>query len=141
MLLVAMLVLRSLWGIVAIVLLIVAVILSALGFAGWAGMSLYGESAAALFVLMAITVAHCVHIIEVMRSGLHQGMDRRQAANHALQLNVWLVFLTSLTTAIDFLSLNFSDMPPFQVMGNMVAFGALVAVRLCGDTLTPISSQ
>ena len=54
-------------------------------------------------------------------------MDRKQAASHALQLNVWPVFLTSLTTAIGFLSLNFSDMPPFQVMGNIVAFGALVA--------------
>ena len=40
---------------------------------------------------------------------------------------MWPVFLTSLTTAIGFLSLNFADMPPFRVMGNMVAFGALCA--------------
>ena len=68
--------------------MIIAVILSALGFAGWAGMRLFGESAAALFVLMAITVAHSVHIIEAMRSGLREGMDRKQAAVHSLQLNV-----------------------------------------------------
>ena len=127
MLLVAIVLLRSLWGTVAIVVMLVAVVLSALGFTGWTGMKLFGESGAALFVLMAVTVAHSVHIIEGMAAGLAQGMDRRQAAIHSLQVNVWPVFLTSLTTAIGFLSLNFADMPPFRVMGNMVAFGALCA--------------
>ena len=127
MLLVAILLLRSIWGTVSIILMIVAVLLSAMGFIGWSGLKFYGESAAALFVLMAVTVAHSVHVIEAMLSGLRQGMDRKRAAIHSLQLNVWPVFLTSLTTAIGFLSLNFSDMPPFQIMGNMVAFGSLCA--------------
>ena len=127
MLLVALLMLRTIWGIVAIILMIIAIVISALGFGGWAGMKLYGESGAALFVLMAITVAHCVHIIEGMLAGMRQGMDRRQAAIHSLKLNVWPVFLTSITTAIGFLSLNFSEMPPFRVMGNIVAFGSLAA--------------
>ena len=127
MLLVAIILLRSIWGTVAIVLMLVAVVLSALGFTGWTGMKLFGESGAALFVLMAVTVAHSVHVIEGMFAGLCQGMDRKQAAIHSLEINAWPVFLTSLTTAIGFLSLNFADMPPFRVMGNMVAFGALCA--------------
>ncbi len=127
MLLVSIILLRSLWGTVAIILMLVAVMLSALGFTGWTGMRLFGESGAALFVLMAVTVAHSVHIIEAMRAGLSQGMDRKQAATHSLQVNVWPVFLTSFTTAIGFLSLNFAEMPPFQVMGNIVAFGAMCA--------------
>ena len=127
MLLVAGVILRSWWATVAIVVMIVSVILSALGLAGWAGMKLYGESGAALFVMMAITVAHCVHIIEVVLAGLRQGMERKQAIIDSLRINMWPVFLTSLTTAIGFLSLNFSEMPPFRVMGNIVAFGALAA--------------
>ena len=127
MLLVAVLLLRSIWGTVAIVVMLVAVVLSVLGFTGWTGMKLFGESGAALFVLMAVTVAHSVHVIEGMVAGLRRGMDRRQAAVHSLEVNTWPVFLTSLTTAIGFLSLNFADMPPFRVMGNMVAFGALCA--------------
>ena len=127
MLLVAMFVLRSIWGTVAIVMMIFSVVLSALGFAGWTGMRLFGESGAALFVLMAITVAHAVHVIEAILSGQRQGMDRIQATTHSLQLNIWPVFLTSITTAIGFLSLNFSEMPPFRVMGNIVAFGSLCA--------------
>ena len=127
MLLVAIVLLRSVWGTVAIVLMIAAVILSAMGFTGWTGMRFFGESGAALFVLMTVTVAHSVHIIEGVLSGLRRGMDRKQAAAHSLKVNLRPVFLTSLTTAVGFLSLNFSGMPPFQVMGNIVAFGALCA--------------
>ena len=127
MLLVALVLIRSIWGTLAIVLMLVAVIPSALGFAGWAGLRLFGESGAALFVLMAVTVAHSVHIFEGMAGGLRQGMARTEAAIHTVRVNVWPVFLTSLTTAIGFLSLNFADMPPFRVMGNIVAFGAMCA--------------
>ena len=127
MLLFAVFLLRSIWGTVGVVLMVVAVSLSALGFTGYAGLRLFGESGAALFALMAVTVAHSVHIIEGVLVGLRQGMDRKQAAVHSLETNTWPVFLTSLTTAIGFLSLNFADMPPFQVMGNIVAFGALCA--------------
>ncbi|MYG50814.1 MAG: MMPL family transporter [Rhodospirillaceae bacterium] len=137
MLLIAVILLRSVWGTVAIVVMLIAVFLSALGFLGWTGMKLYGESGAALFVLMAVTVAHCVHIIEAVMAGLRQGMDRKQATTHALQVNVWPVFLTSLTTAIGFLSLNFAEMPPFRVMGNMVAFGAMGAF-VYSVTLLPV---
>ena len=83
MLLVAILMLRSIWGTVGIILMIVAVILAATGFVGWTGMTLFGESAAAIFVLMAIAVAHSVHVIEAMLAGLRQGMDRKQAAIHS----------------------------------------------------------
>ena len=127
MLLVALVLIRSIWGTLAIMLMIVTVILSALGFAGWTGLRLFGESGAALFVLMAVTVAHSVHIIEGMARGLRQGMARTEAAAYSVRVNVWPVFLTSFTTAIGFLSLNFVDMPPFRVMGNIVAFGSMCA--------------
>ena len=127
MLLVALILIRSIWGTLAIVLMIATVIPSAMGFAGWTGLRLFGESGAALFVLMAVTVAHSVHIIEGMGRGLRQGMARTEAAAYAVRVNVWPVFLTSFTTAIGFLSLNFVDMPPFRVMGNIVAFGSMCA--------------
>ena len=127
MLLVALILIRSIWGTLAIVLMITAVIPSALGFAGWTGLKLFGESGAAMFVLMAVTVAHSVHIIEAMAVGLRQGMTRTEAAIYAVRVDVWPIFLTSFTTAIGFLSLNFVDMPPFKVMGNIVAFGSVCA--------------
>ncbi len=127
MLVVAVILLRSLWGALAIVIMLIAVLASAVGFTGWTGMKFFGESGAALFVLMAVTVAHSVHMFEGMAAGLRRGLERKDAAMQSLRVNLWPVFLTSLTTAIGFLSLNFADMPPFRVMGNMVAFGSLCA--------------
>ena len=127
MLVVAVLMLGSVLGTAAIVIMLIAVLFSALGFAGWTGMTLYGESGAAWIVLMAVTIAHSVHIIEAVLARLRQGLDRREAARQALASNFWPVFLTSVTTSIGFLSLNFSDMPPFRVMGNIVAFGSMCA--------------
>ncbi len=127
MLLVAIVLLRSLWGTVAVIVMLISVICAAMGFAGWTGMLFYGESGAAIFILMALTVAHSVHIIEGMFAGLRQNFERTDAAKNSIKENLWPVFLTSLTTAIGFLSLNFSAMPPFQVLGNIVAFGSLAA--------------
>ena len=127
MLLLSLILIRSIWGTLAILVMLIVVLPSSLGFAGWVGLRLFGESGAALFVLMAVTVAHSVHIIEGMAAGMRRGMDRKQAAIHTMGMNVWPVFLTSFTTAIGFLSLNFASMPPFKVMGNVVAFGSMCA--------------
>lgn len=127
MMLVAVVVLRSVWGVLGILTMLVAVLTSGFGFAGWSGLKFYAESAAALFVLMAIAVAHSVHLIQGVTKGMHRSMERRAAILYSLQINAGPIFLTSITTAIGFLSLNFSEMPPFRVMGNIVAFGSMCA--------------
>ena len=127
MMLVAFVVLRSVWGVLGILAMLIAVMTSGFGFAGWSGLKFYAESAAALFVLMAIAVAHSVHLIQGMTKAMHRGMERKAAIAHALKINSRPIFLTSITTAIGFLSLNFSEMPPFRVMGNIVAFGSMCA--------------
>ena len=58
---------------------------------------------------------------------MRQGLERNLAVAESLRINAWPVFLTSLTTAIGFLSLNASDAPPFRVLGSLVAFGVLCA--------------
>ncbi len=127
MMLVALLVLRSLWGVLGILAMIIAVMASTFGFAGWSGLKLYASSGAAIFVLMAIAIVHSVHMIHGVLHGMRDGMNRKTATLHSLGINARPIFLTSLTTAIGFLSLNFSEMPPFRVMGNIVAFGSMIA--------------
>ena len=127
MVLVAFVLLRSVWLVCGILAMLIAIIVSSFGFAGWAGIKFYAESGAALFVLMAIAAAHSVHLTQGMTDGMLRGMERRAAIVYSLQTNVRPIFLTSFTTMIGFLSLNFSEMPPFRVMGNIVAFGAMCA--------------
>ncbi len=127
MVLTAIVLLRSVWSVCGILAMLIAVMASSFGFAGWAGIKFYAESGAALFVLMAVATAHSVHLIQGMMDGMLRGMERTAAIVHSLQINARLIFLTSITTMIGFLSLNFSEMPPFRVMGNIVAFGAMCA--------------
>ncbi len=127
MLIVAFLLLRSVWGVLGIIAMLIAVMTSSFGFAGWTGLRFFGESGATVFVLMAIVVAHSVHLIQGMCNGMLLGKQRLDAIIHSLQINFRPIFLTSLTTSIGFLSLNFSEMPPFRVMGNIVAFGSMIA--------------
>ena len=51
-----------------------------------------------------------------------------RAIVESIRINAYPVFITSVTTAIGFLSLNASDSPPFHVLGNYVAFGVLCAL-------------
>jgi hypothetical protein len=58
---------------------------------------------------------------------MRQGAQKRLAIIESLRANVQPIFLTSITTAIGFLSLNFSDSPPFHDLGNLVAIGVMLA--------------
>ena len=54
-------------------------------------------------------------------------MSKFDAIVESLRVNTVAVFLTSLTTAIGFLSLNFSDAPPLRDLGNITAAGVAAA--------------
>ena len=54
----------------------------------------------------------------------------------SIRINFSPVLLTSVTTAIGFLSLNFSDSPPFRDLGNISAMGVMFA-WLFSTTLLP----
>ena len=119
--------LRSVFGTVAIVVVLVFVINTTVGFAGWLGTVFNPANSGVPIIVMTIAVAHSVHIIATAMSGMGRGLDRNTAIAESIRINAWPVFLTSLTTAIGFLSLNSSDSPPFRILGNLVAFGVLCA--------------
>ena len=141
MMLVASIVLRSFWGVLGILSMLIAVLVSSFGFAGWSGLKFYASSGAAIFVLMAIAIAHSVHLIHGVLNGMRDGMDRKSATLHSLKTNARPIFLTSLTTTIGFLSLNFSEMPAFRVMGNIVAFGSMIAFAFSVTLLPALMSM
>ena len=119
--------LRSILGTLAIVIVIVFVIASTLGFAGWVGTVFNPANSGVPIIVMTIAVAHSVHIAALVLLGLSRGLSKMEAITDSIRINIWPVFLTSVTTAIGFLSLNASDSPSFHVLGNLVAFGVLCA--------------
>ena len=130
------LLLRSLFGVVVIVVMMLFSTVTTIGIAGWTGLVLSPLSSAVPVVVMVLAVAHSIHIITATLQAMSRGLDRQAAVADSLQSNAWPVFLTSITTMIGFLSLNTSDSPPIQVMGNLSAFGML-SIYVYSMTLLP----
>ena len=120
--------LRSFFGTVAVVVIVVLTVTSAMGFVGWTGMVLSPANMGIPIIIMVIAIADSIHITSNALSAMRRGVDRNAAIADSMRINTWPVFLTSLTTAVGFLSLNASGAPPFQIMGNAVAFGILCAL-------------
>lgn len=119
--------LRTISGTVATVVVIVISIVTTLGSAGWAGFFMSGPTSAVPTIVLTLAVADCVHILSTMFFKMRQGVGKRDALHHSLQLNFQPIFLTSATTAIGFLSMLASDSPPFRDLGIMVAYGVMLA--------------
>ncbi|HHE64397.1 MAG TPA: RND family transporter, partial [Bacteroidetes bacterium] len=122
--------LKTVSGIIATIFVIFGSIIGAMGLAGWSGFFLTGPSAITPTMVMTLAVADCVHILSSQFYEMRHGMKKREAILTSLRINLQPIFLTSITTAIGFLSLNFSDAPPFRDLGNMVATGVMLAFLL-----------
>ena len=120
-------VLRSIWGTLAVVLVIAFSSMSAMGLAGWMGILLTPVSANAPSIILTLAIADSIHILVTLFHEMRIGKTKQEAIIESMRINHQPVFITSATTAIGFLSLNFSDSPPFQDLGNMVALGVMIA--------------
>ncbi len=135
-LLVLFLCFRSVSATISVVVLIVFSIVSALGLSIYFGVKLTPTSAGAPTIILTMAVADCVHLLITFLHNLRLGHEKKQAMQESLRINFQPILLTSATTAIGFMSLNFSDAPPFRDLGNIVALGVLFAFIL-SVTLLP----
>ncbi len=119
--------LRSFSGAFAAIVVILLSMVTALGLTGWLGIALTAASVTGPGLILTLAVADNVHILTTTFHMMRQGMSKREAIARALQINLRAVFLTSITTVIGFLSMNFSESPPFRDLGNIVAIGVTVA--------------
>lgn len=129
--------LRSVSGTVATVTVIMATIVTAMGITGWLGsIRITPPSSIAPTIILTLVVANSVHILVSFLHALRNGLEKAAALTESLRINLQPIFLTNLTTAIGFLSLNFSDSPPYRDLGNIVTIGVLVGFVL-SVTLLP----
>jgi len=105
-------------------------ILAAMGTAGWLGIKLTPPSVSAPTLILTLAVADCIHFLVSLYIGVRRGSEKHAAIVESLRINFMPIFLTSVTTAIGFLSMNFSDAPPFRDLGNITAIGVLFAFFL-----------
>jgi len=120
----------------AVLVIILFSILTAQGIAAWLGIAVSPPVANAPTMILTLAIADSIHILVSYFQFQRGGDDKVRAMLASLKLNAQPVFLTSATTVFGFLSLNFSDSPPFQDLGNVVAIGVTFA-WLFSMTLLP----
>jgi predicted RND superfamily exporter protein len=121
------LILRSLTGTVATVSVVMLSVIVGMGWAGFVGIGITPISGAAPIIILTLAIADSIHILISLRTASREGLDKHAAIVEALRQNFLPVTITSLTTIIGFLSLNFSDSPPFWHLGNITAVGIVAA--------------
>ena len=122
------LLLRSIAATLSTLLLIACVTAGAMGVAGWMRIDLTSPAAIAPVIILTLAVADSVHFLSTMLQQMRgNGQNKKLAIVTSLEINFLPILLTSLTTAIGFLTLNFGEVPPFADMGNIVAAGVVLA--------------
>ncbi len=104
--------------------------LFAMGMAGWLGLPVSSGSVVAPTIVTTVAVADCIHLLASFLGPRSRGVPTRECVRQSLGLNLRPVAITSLTTAVGFLSLNFSDAPPFRDLGNITALGVAAAFAM-----------
>ena len=118
---------RSIAGTVATVSVIFASMLASVGLTGIAGILFTPPSISAPIIVSTLAVADSIHVLVSMFANMREGKSKADALVESLRVNFMPIFLTSVTTALGFLSINFADSPPLRDLGNITAMGVIVA--------------
>ncbi len=130
LLIITFLSLRSISATIATLVVIILSTLVALGAGGMMRVLLTPVSLTAPTIVLTLAIADSIHILISMRELLSRGMEKNKALVEAIRINFLAVSITSITTIVGFLALNFSDSPPFHHLGNMTAAGIAAAWAL-----------
>jgi len=123
--------------IISIVVCLLSIVM-ALSLSGLMGWKLTPFTASVPMIILIIAVADCVHMITSYLQNLAKNHPKSDALVLAMQANLQPIAITSITTAIGFLSLNFSASDSINALGNEVAFGVMAAFFF-SITLLPAS--
>ncbi len=98
-----------------------------LGMVGGLGIPLDQLSAMAPAIVIMVMGADSVHVMSSFFQNLRAGQEEESAMINALEFNLLPILLTTVTTTFGFLSLNFSEVGMVQDLGNITAFGTVIA--------------
>lgn len=130
---------RNIWSMFGTLAVVLFSIISAVGFVGIMGIKLTPPSSVFPTMILTLAVADSIHILITMLQKMRkEGLSKNAALVESVRLNFMPVFITSITTVIGFLTMNFGDVPPFWDLGNITAFGMLMAFLYSTTTLPAI---
>jgi len=120
--------LRDLIGNLACIATSVLAIFAGMGAVLWSGVKVSPILVNTPAIIVIIAMADCIHLMVNYAQGLNKGLDKKTALEKSIEVNFSPIVFTSLTTAVSFFALNFSESPPFAHMGTAAGVGILYAM-------------
>jgi uncharacterized protein len=121
---------RSVLVTTATMLLGITSVVASLGLVGYFDAKLHPPALIGSLVILMLALADSIHVVKRARKLVADGGDPKQAIAESLRFNFKPVFITSLTTAVGFISFLASDYAGMRLMGIYVAFGVMYACLL-----------
>lgn len=121
---------RGVLGVVSIGGVVALSVMATMGLAGWAGIPFSSATSATPIIVLTLAVANCLHVLVTIQERLRAGDARSDAVVCSMEANLYPVFLASVTTAIGFLMMNFSEVPVYRHLGTLVAIGTGISFLL-----------
>lgn len=131
---------RGMSGVLATGMVMIFSVLASIGIGGWFGLPFSPPLMPVPIIVLMIVVANCVHFLVTTQNRMRAGDSKHDAIVESIRLNFHPVFLASLTTTLGFLSMNFSEVPPYRHLGMFVAFGIMVSFVLSVTFLPAVLS-
>ena len=119
--------LRSVYAVLATILVIVLSLIATFGSVGYIGNALNQMVITIPILIITLALADCVHLFSIFFQQRAKGYSSKESMTRSLELNLQPLFLTTLTTCIGFLSFNVLDVPPLPDLGNYVSIGIAMA--------------
>ena len=135
-----LLLLKSFSTTFGIILVIFMSILVGMGLGGYVGFPLTGPSVSSMTIILTVAIANSVHVLTTFIHEMRMGKEKNNSLIEALRINLQPIFLASATTMVGFLTMNFSEVPPFQHLGNFVAMGVVASFILSVTFLPAVIS-
>lgn len=130
---------KSWRGVFGPLVVVVAAVLAALGTAGWLALPVTPILSIAPTIILGIGIADSLHVLVATDRARLDGTRAGSALYRALRRNLAPIVLTTATTGVGFLSLMFSESPPFRDLGLVTAIGVTAALFFT-LTLLPVIS-
>lgn len=118
---------RSFSGVVVPLVISLVTIGSTFGIMGHLDIVYNSILAAIPGVLLAICLADTVHIMSTFYNQYYHGNSIRDSLEYSLKKNFLATILTTLTTAISFYTISFTDLVPIYNLGTLASIGTLLA--------------
>ncbi len=138
--LIVFLMIRSYTAVLATFIVILLSLIATFGSIGLLGNPLNQMVSTIPILIITLALADCIHLFSIYFQNRIKGISSKESMEKSLEMNIQPLFLTTISTCIGFLCLNFIEVTPLRDLGNAVAIGIGFAFIFTIFFIAPIVS-